>query len=79
MLPIDNTKKELKHTSIIASIMYFLGVVSCLGGISLIFILQFELGLGLFISSFLLFALAELVYNIQFQTKLLLKIIEQKK
>ena len=74
------------HTSILGSIITIVGVIIFLISIilmvfglnsSLIGIATLPLGLGSFISSIILFAIAELVQNSQYQTKLLIKILEK--
>lgn len=88
--PINSIKNSEtvtpSHTSILGSIITFIGVLILLFSIYLIVaglnspILGFAtlpLGSGLFVSAVILFAVAELVHNSQYQTKLLKKLLEK--
>lgn len=74
------------HTSILGSIITIIGVIVLIISVFLILssfsstligIATLPLGFGAFISSMILFAIAELVHNSQYQTKLLKKILEK--
>ncbi|MFA5803710.1 MAG: hypothetical protein WC879_03610 [Melioribacteraceae bacterium] len=74
------------HLSGLGSVITIIGVILLLLSIGLIVtglqssltaIATLPIGVGLFISSILFFAIAEIVHNSQYQTKLLKKLLEK--
>lgn len=71
---INNTKVE--HYSGLATFLQVFGILNILVGVGLIAVTKIDAGVLSIISSLLLFAVAEIVYHIQWQSKILNKILE---
>lgn len=70
-------KREIKHSSGLATFLQVVGVLIFIGGLLLFALLMFDAGVTAIISSLLLFAVAEIVYHVQLQSKILLKILNK--
>lgn len=68
---------EIEHSSGLATFLQVVGVLTFLGGLLLFALLMFDAGVTAIISSLLLFAVAEIVYHVQLQSKILLKILNK--
>jgi hypothetical protein len=70
-------KRKIEHSSGLATFLQVVGVLTFIGGLLLLAILMFDAGVTAIISSLLLFAIAEIVYHVQLQSKILLKILNK--
>lgn len=73
----DVNKREIEHSSGLATFLQVVGILTFLGGLLLFGLLMFDAGVTAIISSLLLFAVAEIVYHVQLQSKILLKILNK--